>query len=103
MSMIVPRDGFSWLAGKPKTFRTKSDSGADKDCLFCAECGIRIYNALSSMPATLNVKPGTLDQTSGFEPSLHVWLSSKQPWVPVPETAARFDHNPSQSGGDSVE
>ena len=94
MSMIVGQGAFRWLAGEPRTFTTTTDSGATKDCLFCSECGNRILNALSSLPAVLNVKPGTLDETAWLEPSIHVWLDSKQPWAPVPDGVRRFDRNP---------
>ena len=71
MSMIVKRDQFHWLSGEPKAYQTKAHSGADKECVFCPKCGIRIYNALSSMPATFNIKPGTLDDTSWLTPVIH--------------------------------
>ena len=94
MSMVVRRDAFRWLSGEPRTYETRADSGALKECVFCPECGIRIYNALSSMPATFNVKPGTLDDTSGLVPVMHVWLDSKQPWVPVPKESKQFQRKP---------
>ena len=102
MSMIVPRDRFRLLAGAPSTFETQADSGASKDCVFCPTCGVRLYNALSSMPATINVKPGTLDDTSGIEPKLEVWCSSKQDWLELPERRPRFGQNPTR-GVDHIE
>ena len=71
--MIVSEDAFRWLRGEPRLFTTQSDSGATKECLFCAACGVRIYNSLSSMPGVINVKPGTLDDTSWLAP---VWARS---------------------------
>ena len=94
MSFVVPREAFRVIAGEPRTWTTQADSGADKECVFCPECGVRIYNTLSSMPKTLNIKPGTLDDRSGLQPALHVWLSSRQPWVPLAEGIPGFDHNP---------
>jgi hypothetical protein len=52
--------GVSLAIRRAPHFSTKADSGADKDCVFCPTCATRIYNAFSSMPATFNVKPGTL-------------------------------------------
>ena len=94
MTMVVPRDGFRWLAGKPRIYRTHGDSGTSKDCAFCPECGNRIYNALGNLPDTLNLKPGTLDDTSDFAPAMHVWLSSRQPWTPLLEGTRCFQKNP---------
>ncbi len=95
MSMIVVREAFRWEQGEPASYESRAESGARKECVFCPDCGVRIYNALESMPRTFNVKPGTLDDTSWLEPAVHVWQASKQPWVPVPEGAPRFDRNPS--------
>lgn len=94
MSMIVPKDAFEWLAGEPATFTMKGDSGADKDCLFCGSCGVRILNRLGSRPDTVNVKPGTLDDTTWFEPELHVWTKNKQPWFEIPSGLPCFEGNP---------
>ena len=98
MSMLVPESAFEWLAGEPARFAMKADSGADKDCLFCSSCGVRILNRLGSMPGTLNVKPGTLDDTSWLEPKLHVWTRNKQPWVEIPAGVASFEANPKRRG-----
>lgn len=94
MTMVVKREHFEWLRGEPRTFAMKADSGTDKDCLFCGDCGTRILNRLSRLPASFNLKPGTLDDTSWIEPIAHVWVSRKQPWVPIPDSMTRFDENP---------
>jgi len=95
MSLLVPRDAFHWTTDAlPGHFEGRADSGAVKDCVFCPRCGVRIYNALSSNPANFNVKPGTLDETADLEPVLHVWLSRRQRWVPLPEGARQFENNP---------
>lgn len=95
MSLVVPRTGFAFTRGEPKIFAGVADSGADKQMLFCAECGVRICNRLSGMPNTVNVKPGTLDDTSGLAPIVAVWTASKQPWSPLPEGIVQFEGNPS--------
>jgi hypothetical protein len=59
---------------------------------------VRLYHAIERMPETWNVKPGTLDDTRWLVPQLHVWTSSRQPWVVVPEGVASFPRNPSRVG-----
>ena len=93
MSMIVPRAAFR-LTGETRSFTRRADSGAEVECLFCPRCGTRIYHVPASMPATLNVKPGTLDDTAWLEPVLHVWTASKQPWTPIPAGVATAERNP---------
>lgn len=92
--MVVKREDFEWLRGEPRKFAMKADSGTDKDCLFCGECGTRILNELSRLPKSVNLKPGTLDDTSWLKPVAHVWVSSGQGWVPIPESMKTFEKNP---------
>jgi hypothetical protein len=94
MSLIARSDAFRWLSGEPRLFTTRADSGATRECFFCESCGVRIYNALDSLPGLINLKPGTLDDRSWLAPSMHVWLDSKQPWTPVPEGVRCFERNP---------
>jgi hypothetical protein len=94
MSLLIRREDFHWTSGAPKLWVGRADSGVQKDCAFCGTCGTRIYNALTSMPATFNVKPGTLDDTSWFEPKIQVWTDRKQPWVTLPDRVRAFERNP---------
>jgi len=72
----------------------KAESGTGKDCVFCGDCGARILNELERLPTTFNLKPGTLDDTSWFQPRAHVWIARKRSWVPIPDGSPQFEHNP---------
>lgn len=58
--------------------------GRSMRCYFCPECGSRIYhqwfNDDGDFPF-LNLKPGTLDDTSWLKPGCHIWTQHAQPWV----------------------
>ena len=90
MTMVIPVEGFEWLAGEPTSFFMKSDSGADKECLFCGTCGVRIFNRFPARPDTVNLKPGTLDETSGIAPTLHVFTHRKPDWIRIPDGVPSF-------------
>ena len=66
MSMPVARDGFRVVKGEPKTWVRASDSGRTVTCHFCGDCGTRLFHERA--PGFLNVKAGTLDDTSGLRP-----------------------------------
>ena len=83
LSLIVPQAGVAF-EGELKMFERSSDSGRPLKCFFCPECGTRIYHQPSHAPV-VNIRAGTLDDTSGFEPKMHAWVSSKQSWVSIPE------------------
>ena len=72
------------LTGEPKIYvDSVTDSGASVERFFCGTCGSPIYSALPSQPDVIYLKTGTLDDTSKFNPSIHVWASTKQNWVEI--------------------
>ena len=72
------------LTGGPKIYvDTATDSGASVERFFCGTCGSPIYSALPSQPDVIYLKTGTLDDTSEFNPSIHVWAATKQNWVEI--------------------
>jgi hypothetical protein len=94
MSLIVKKADFS-LTGEVKTFRRASDSGKYVDCAFCPTCGNRIYHEPERMNGmALNVRAGTLDDTSVLRPVLHAWTRHKQPWFALPAGSTEFDGQP---------
>jgi hypothetical protein len=98
MSAVVERERFSLEAGEVRTFSRVGESGLSVEGAFCGDCGTRIYHRLERIPNTLNLKAGTLDDTSELRPALHVWVSSKQSWLELPEGAVCFDRNPGDRG-----
>ena len=83
MSLIVPQAGVT-VEGELKLFERGSDSGRSLKCFFCPECGTRIYHQPAYGPV-LNIRAGTLDETSWLAPTMHAWVSCKQPWLAIPE------------------
>ena len=94
MSLLVPENSFQLTAGKLRDFTRSSDSGRPVRCAFCPDCGTRIYHDPTYAQGILNIKPGTLDDTSWLEPTAHVWTGSKQPWTPIPEGGRCFEKQP---------
>jgi hypothetical protein len=80
MTMPVARDSLTITEGTPAYWERKAESGNIVGAAFCASCGARLYH----MPANkslLNVKPGTLDDTSWVAPAGHIWTDMAQPWL----------------------
>ncbi len=80
MTMPVPRAGFTFSKGQPAHWERKADSGNTLGAAFCATCGTRLFHEPANK-AVLNVKPGTLDDTSWLSPVGHIWTDRAQPWV----------------------
>jgi hypothetical protein len=94
MSVVVERSDFVLTSGTPRTFTKTAESGRTLECGFCGDCGNRIFHKPELAPDMMNLKAGTLEDTSWLAPAIHVWTSSKQPWVVIPEGPPQFPRNP---------
>ncbi|MCA8907428.1 MAG: GFA family protein [Rhodospirillaceae bacterium] len=82
MSMPVARSGFRVTGAEDLgTHLRAAASGRTVAGRFCTTCGTRIFHEPSRNPPIVNVKPGTLDDTSWLEPMGHLWVDSAQRWV----------------------
>jgi hypothetical protein len=80
MTMTVRRDDFRFTAGEPARWQRTTASGGTLGAAFCPDCGVRLFHEPSNKP-TLNIKAGTLDDTSWLKPAGHIWTDSAQPWM----------------------
>jgi len=94
MSMPVPREAVKIIQGEPKTWTRKSDSGREVSCLFCGNCGTRLFHNPSRNPKITNIKPGTLDDTSWLEPVGNLWTKQAQKWVNICDRTLNFQGQP---------
>jgi hypothetical protein len=94
MSLIVSQSGFELLSGSLKSFTRSADSGRQIECRFCGDCGTRICHVPTYADGVLNVKAGTLDDTSWLQPAVQVWTRSKQPWVAMPDDLPAVEGQP---------
>jgi hypothetical protein len=84
LSMPAARESVAIVAGTPKRWRRVHDSGRVIGCIFCGDCGVRLYHEPEANPKVTIVKPGTLDDTSWLFPVGHIWTGSAQRWMPIP-------------------
>ena len=94
MSLIVRATDFTYT-GALKMFRRVAESGLGVKCFFCPECGTRIYHEPERMNGmAVNVRAGTLDDTSRLSPVAHGWTKSKQTWFELPDGVTKFEEQP---------
>jgi hypothetical protein len=94
MSLTVPRDAVVIVQGQPKAWTRPADSGRQVKNFFCGECGTRLFHERTYSPDTINVKPGTLDDTSWLCPVANVWTRSAQPWVRISDQMLNYNQQP---------
>lgn len=94
LSMTVRRADFVHEGDELGMFERQSASGRLVRGRFCRHCGARLFNEPARAVDTLNVKPGTLDDTSWIRTVAHFWLASAQPWFAPPPDALAFEQQP---------
>ena len=74
-------------------------SGAVAGIYACEKCLTRIYTDNDRRPGIANLRAGTLDNSQALAPATHLWVSSKLPWVVIPEEAVAMDRQPEDMVG----
>jgi hypothetical protein len=76
------------LAGDPELVLTPSYSGKGQRIARCPVCRVAVWSHYPGGGDKLAfVRVGTLDDPDRFPPDIHIYTSSKQPWVVLPEGA----------------
>jgi hypothetical protein len=94
MSMPVLKKDFDILQGAPKEYAEQAESGRTVRVFFCETCGTRVWHAPSHSPDQINIKPGTLDDTSWIAPVAHLWTGRMQPGTRLDEDAVCIEGQP---------
>lgn len=82
------------ISGKTRSWRRPTDSGSFTHCVFCPQCGSRLYHAGENRAGMVTVKGGSLDDASRLRPVAHIWTVSKQDWVVLPEGVPQWERQP---------
>ena len=80
LSLSVARADFA-VTGPVRRWDRATDLGTRTSCIFCVECGSRVFHVDSIAPDRVSVKGGSLDDPMRAVPSAHIWVSRKLPWV----------------------
>ncbi len=82
------------IRGKVKSFVRGSNSGTKVHCDFCPNCGTRLFHRRPTNKDSLNIKAGTLDDSSWLKPAGHIWTKSRQSWVIIPQDDLSYEGQP---------
>ncbi|HEY3809288.1 MAG TPA: GFA family protein [Steroidobacteraceae bacterium] len=105
LNAMIEADRMSLLCGAPEVVATPSNSGKGQLISRCPVCRIALWsNYAGAGNAVHFVRVGTLDDPDRFPPNIHIFTSTKQPWVilpanvpAVPEYYDRRRHWPTES------
>ncbi|MBO6724511.1 MAG: GFA family protein [Rhizobiaceae bacterium] len=91
-SLRLRRDELT-VEGDLFCFTRISESGKRREGYFCPECGVRIVHGTAGSEQ-VNIKAGTLDDTSWLVPAGHIWTASKQKFVAIGEDEPCWERQP---------
>jgi hypothetical protein len=82
----IEADRVTQLGEAPELVSTPSESGSGQVIARCPHCKVAVWsNYAGSGPVVRFVRVGTLDNPDLLPPNIHIFTSSKQPWVVLPE------------------
>ncbi len=74
------------------------ESGQPVTRRFCPDRGSPVVSYVAAAPGLEWIRAGTLDDMSWYEPQMHIWCGSAQPWVSIDDGLPRFEKNPRLGG-----
>ena len=85
LNAMIESDRVVLLSGAPEVVLTPSNSGKGQKIARCPQCRIALWsNYGGSGDVVRFVRVGTLDKPDRLPPDIHIFTSSKQPWVVLP-------------------
>jgi hypothetical protein len=91
VNAMIEADRVSILSGDPEVVDTPSESGRGQKISRCPNCRIALWsNYATAGPVTRLVRVGTLDEPDRLPPDIHIFTSTKQPWIETPAGTPSF-------------
>jgi hypothetical protein len=85
LNAMIETDRVRVLGAEPVLIDTPSASGKGQKIARCPKCHIAVWSHYAGAgPAIRFVRVGTLDEPDHLPPDIHIFTSSKQPWVVLP-------------------
>lgn len=95
ISMPVATGSLHIVKGTLKPWKRATATGnAVVTSWFCSGCGGRIYGERDTRPESINVRAGTLDDTSWLSPVAHFFMANAQPWEQISDPSICYDTFP---------
>ena len=85
LNAMIEAERVELLAGAPEAVDTPSNSGKGQKISRCPKCRVAVWsNYAGAGDAVRFMRVGTLLEPGRFPPDVHIFTSTKQPWVVLP-------------------
>lgn len=92
--LLVPAKAFHFTRGTARYYATPSELGGTHTRGFCPDCGSRLLGAVDPSSPVIGITAGSLDDPSGFSPTMHFFTRDVQPWDHLDPALAKFETYP---------
>jgi hypothetical protein len=88
LNAMIEADRVELLQGEPEAVMTPSNSGKGQKIWRCPACKVALWSNYAGAGDKVRfVRVGTLDEPARFPPDIHIFTSTRQPWVVIPPGA----------------
>lgn len=96
VNALIEADRVHLTKGDVVDIEVPSPSGANQRISRCPKCQVAVWSCYLVMSGGIGelvrfIRVGTLDDPSRLPPDVHIFTSSKQPWVTLPADALAVD------------
>ena len=93
-AMLVPKNALVITKGEPVWHAVPSTRGGTNGRGFCGVCGSRLFGGKREEGPTIGITVSSLDDRSWYRPTVHVFVSQKEPWDTIEDGLPQFDTYP---------
>lgn len=88
LNAIIEADRVDLLEGDPEAVMTPSASGKGQKIVRCPECRVAVWSHYAGIGDKVSfIRVGTLGEPGRLPLDIHIFTSTKLPWVEIPEGA----------------
>jgi hypothetical protein len=91
LNAMIESERLQLLEGEVRMVDTPSNSGRGQHIARCPKCFVALWSHYTGAGDAVSfVRVGTLDNPASYAPDVHIFTSTKQPWVQLPPAVPVF-------------
>lgn len=86
LNALIEADRVELITGRTESINVPSHSGKGQKIIRCTECKIALWSNYAGAGDQIHfIRIGTLDHPDRLPPDIHIYTSTRQPWVQLVE------------------